>query len=55
VYTYLLIEDGPFVHILYDGLVIDEVGPWDSVDSASHWAESYVNRKNAGIPDGDSE
>lgn len=42
-------ENGPLVQILYGDNVIDESGPWESVESASNWAQSYVNMKNSGI------
>ena len=44
------VSDAPaMARIFYDGKIIDTVGPWDTVESAQIWAESYVNLKNAGL------
>lgn len=48
-FTYLIIEEGPKVQILYGSNVIDESGPWASLPEAINWAESYVNAKNSGL------
>jgi len=48
-FKYIIVEDGPYVQILHDENIIDECGPWESLTAAVHWAESYVNLKNAGI------
>lgn len=48
-FTYLIIEEGPKVQILYGENVIDESGPWESLPAAINWAESYVNSRNAGL------
>ena len=47
-FSYIIIKDGPLVQILQDKNVVDECGPWDSLTSAIHWAESYVAFKNSG-------
>ena len=47
-FSYVIVNDGPLVQILQDENVIDECGPWDSLSSAIHWAESYVAFKNSG-------
>lgn len=48
-FSYLIVEDGPYVQILHNDNLIDESGPWESLSAATHWAESYVGMKNAGI------
>lgn len=50
-FSYLIVNDnprGPLVQILYGSNVIDESGPWESLESATTWAEAYVGMKNAG-------
>lgn len=39
---------GPVVEILNGGNVIDECGPWESIESATVWADAYVGLKNSG-------
>lgn len=48
-FSYIIVEDGPYVQILHGDNVIDESGPWESLVSAIHWADAYVGMKNAGI------
>lgn len=48
-YTYQILENPPTAKVFYNENVIDIVGPWDSVNSAQNWVESYVNRLNLGI------
>ena len=48
-YTYEVTEDPAMAKIFYDGKIIDNVGPWESVEAAQLWAESFVNKSNAGI------
>ena len=48
-FKYIIIEEGPLVHILHGENVIDETGPWESLSAAVSWAESYVNAKNSGL------
>lgn len=48
-YTYEVTDSPPMAKIFYDGKVIDVVGPWDAVESAQIWAESFVNKSNLGI------
>ena len=48
-FSYIIIEEGLLVQILYGDNVIDESGPWESLSAAVHWAESYVGMKNSGI------
>ena len=50
-FTYVVIPDGPLVQILLYDNVIDESGPWESLEAAINWAEAYVARKNAGVPE----
>jgi hypothetical protein len=38
---------GPMVEILDGANVIDESGPWESIESATTWAEAYVGLKNS--------
>lgn len=50
-FTYVILQNnprGPMVQILYGSNVIDESGPWESISSATSWAEAYVSMKNAG-------
>jgi hypothetical protein len=46
-FSYIIIEEGPMVQILHGTNVIDESGPWESIASASSWAEAYVAFKNS--------
>jgi hypothetical protein len=48
-FSYYLVEEGPFVQILYGENVIDESGPWESISAAVNWAEAYVAKRNAGV------
>lgn len=48
-FSYIIIEEGPYVQILHGTNVIDECGPWESLPAAINWAESYVGLKNSGI------
>ncbi len=48
-FSYIIIAEGPYVQVLHGDNVIDESGPWDNLTAATHWAEAYVNLKNAGI------
>lgn len=50
-YEYEIVPEGPMVRIRYDGLIIDESGPWDSEESATTWASAYVNKMNSGVPE----
>jgi hypothetical protein len=34
--------------ILSNGKIIDESGPWESVESAETWASAYTNGLNEG-------
>ncbi len=48
-FSYTIItENGPLVQILYGDNVIDESGPWESLESATNWASAYVNKLNSG-------
>jgi hypothetical protein len=46
-FSYVIIEDQLLVQILHGDNVIDESGPWESIQSASTWAEAYVGLKNS--------
>jgi hypothetical protein len=48
-FSYQIDADKVLVRILYGDNVIDESGPWDSLTSAIHWAEAYVQLKNSGL------
>jgi hypothetical protein len=46
-HTYLLIEPELHIQILFGTNVIDESGPWESIASATEWAQAYVDFKNS--------
>jgi hypothetical protein len=49
-FTYNLTDSnprGPMVEILDGANLIDECGPWESIESATTWAEAYVGLKNS--------
>jgi len=48
-FSYIIIEEPLLVQILHGNNIIDESGPWESIFSATKWAEAYVGKKNAGI------
>lgn len=48
-FSYEVADNPPIARIFYDGKVVDVVGPWDTLESAETWADSYVNMRNAGI------
>jgi hypothetical protein len=48
-FSYIIVEEGPYVQILHGTNVIDESGPWESLVAAINWAEAYVGLKNSGI------
>jgi hypothetical protein len=50
-FSYIMLKNPVLVQILYYDNVIDESGPWESETSAAKWAEAYVSKMNAGIPD----
>jgi hypothetical protein len=50
-YEFSLLEDSLIVCVTYNGAVVDESGPWESPESATTWATSYVNFKNSGLPE----
>jgi hypothetical protein len=50
-FSYYIVHESLLVQILYGDNVIDESGPWESLESASQWAEAYVAKMNVGIPD----
>jgi hypothetical protein len=50
-YSYLIIEEQLLVQIFYGSSMIDESGPWESIESATSWAEMYVSHKNSGLPE----
>lgn len=48
-YTYEVSGTPPMCKIFSGTSIIDNSGPWESVQSAETWAEMYVNSLNAGI------
>jgi hypothetical protein len=48
-FSYIILEDGPKVQVLYGDNIIDESGPWESLTAAVNWADAYVGMKNSGI------
>jgi hypothetical protein len=50
-FSYIVIEGGPKIQILYGDNVFDECGPWETLSAAIEWAEAYVNFKNSGAPE----
>jgi hypothetical protein len=48
-FSYQIVHESILVQILYGDNVIDESGPWESLQSAVNWAEAYVAKMNAGI------
>ncbi len=52
-FSYQVLHETLLVQILYGDNVIDESGPWESLQSAVSWAEAYVAKMNAGIPEPD--
>lgn len=50
-FSYIVVHETLLVQILYGDNVIDESGPWESLSSAIAWAEAYVSKMNAGIPE----
>jgi hypothetical protein len=48
-FTYEVSDNPPMCRIISNESVIDESGPWESVESAQTWAEAYTNKLNSGI------
>jgi len=48
-YTFEIVGDPPICKILSDSLVIDESGPWETVEAANSWATAYTNKLNDGL------
>lgn len=48
-YTYKLIGNPPICQVFSDGSLIDESGPWESVESAETWASAWTNKLNTGV------
>jgi len=48
-YSYDMIEESLLIQIYYNDVLIDQIGPWESAESAVSWAELYVAKKNAGL------
>lgn len=48
-YTFEIVGDPPICKVFSDILVIDESGPWESVESATLWATAYTNKLNDGL------
>jgi hypothetical protein len=50
-YSYSIVKESLLVQIFYNDIKIDEVGPWESLESATSWAEIYVAYKDSGLPE----
>ena len=50
-FSYHIVPDPLLVQILDGENVIDESGPWESMESATSWASAYVNKLNSGVPE----
>ena len=50
-FSYHIVPEQLLVQILYGENVIDESGPWESLESATNWAIAYVNKLNSGVPE----
>lgn len=48
-YTFEIIGDPPICKIFSDQNVIDESGPWESLEAADSWATAYTNKLNDGL------
>jgi hypothetical protein len=47
-YTYEVTNNPPMCKILKDGQVLDNSGPWESVEAAEAWAQLFVEKCNNG-------
>jgi hypothetical protein len=47
-FTYEVTDNPPMSKVFSNGNLIDQSGPWDSVESAETWAEAYTNGLNEG-------
>jgi hypothetical protein len=48
-YTYSVKGDPPYCKVFSGGTLIDESGPWESIESAETWAKAWTNKLNTGI------
>lgn len=48
-FSYEVTDNPPMCRVMFDDSVIDESGPWESVESANKWAYAYTNKLNSGI------
>ena len=48
-YAYTIEEDTLMVKVTRNEEIIDYSGPWESLSSASEWAESIVHELNAAM------
>jgi len=48
-FSYNILPSPLLVQILHGDNVIDESGPWESMESATNWASAYVNKLNSGV------
>jgi hypothetical protein len=48
-FSYNIVPSPLLVQILHEDNVIDESGPWESMESAVNWASAYVNKLNSGV------
>lgn len=49
IYTFQITGNPPMCKVYSNGTIIDQSGPWESVESAQTWAEAYTNKLNSGI------
>ena len=48
-YTYQVTDNPPMCKVYSDGSLIDESGPWESVEAAKTWATAWTNKLNSGV------
>jgi hypothetical protein len=48
-YTYQITVEPVMAKVFYDENIVDNVGPWESIEAAQNWVESYVNKLNLGV------
>lgn len=48
-YTYEVSGEPPMCKVFFNDAVVDNSGPWESVEAAELWAEAYTNKLNAGL------
>lgn len=48
-FTFEVVGTPPMALVKSDGVIIDNSGPWESIESATIWASTYTNALNEGI------